>query len=164
MPHASAPLSLKLGASRSMDDFSKSISEKFKETFPSWAKYCCEKQYEDTFVLEVKIPRPINDGVPFLALDTCDDEVTVSFDSYHAHFSDFGNEKSFDDALNFINKIISEKYAMVSYSRGTNWCGSELIASCNLPQDNSEYPYADTLVIRSWNGSFDQEIECFAKN
>ncbi len=108
----------------------------------------------------MKIPFPNGNGDVFLELDTFNDEVTVYFDSYHAHFDDFGENDAYDDALVLVQKITSNEYVVVSYWRDSQWCGSELVAAINLPTGNEEYPYANLVKICSWHGSYDNEIHC----
>ncbi len=143
-----------------MDDFPEKIAKKFRSQFPHWAAYCKERDHEGTVLFEVKIPFPNGNEDVFLELDTFNDEVTVYFDSYHAHFDDFGENDAYDDALVLVQKITSNEYVVVSYWRDSQWCGSELVAAINLPTGNEEYPYANLVKICSWHGSYDNEIQC----
>lgn len=143
-----------------MDDFSEKIANRFRSQFPHWAEYSEEVDHEGNSIFAVKIPCPNSKGDAVLELDTFNDEVTVYFDSYHAHFDDFGKNDAYEGALVLVQKIISNEYVIMSYWRDSQWCGSELIAAINLPTGNEEYPYANLVKIFSWFGNYDNEIRC----
>ena len=143
-----------------MDDFSEKIANKFRSQFPQWAEYCEEVDHDGTSIFAVKIPCPNGKGNAVLELDTFNDEVTVYFDSYHAHFDNFGKNDAYEGAVVLVQKIISNEYVIVSYWRDSQWCGSEFIAVSNAPMGNEEYPYANLVKIISWFGNYDNEIRC----
>jgi len=147
-----------------MDAFSKKIESKFNSSFPQWAEYFGPAEYEGVTVFEARVPSPSNGQDSLLILDTFEQEVTVSFDSYHIHCDDFGNNNAYEDAQEFILRIISNEYAVVSYWREFKWCGSEIVAISNLPRDNSEYPYANIVKVRTWSGAQDKEITCVPRD
>lgn len=146
-----------------MDDFSKKIESRFKEEFPEWVKYCSTVSPNGEPFLVIKIPRPNDIGKPDLELETCNDEVTVFFGPYHIHCDDFGDNDAYDDALLFVKQIVSEQSVIVSYWHKDSWCGSNLVKVVDIPKDNSEYPYADTIKIYSWTGKQDVHIGCCPK-
>lgn len=141
-----------------MDEFSKEIEIKFNSRFPGWKKFGRPTTYEGVTIFEAKVPCPSGDSDDLLILDTFNEEVTVSFDAYHAHFDDFGNNDAYDDALEFILQITSEEWAIVSYWLNEQWNGSSLLKVTDLPNDNSDYPAANKIKIKSWSGAFDKEI------
>ena len=146
-----------------MDKFSKKVRAEFINAFPEWEKFCSIAMDEGEEVLSVKIPSPSRGEKFPLSLDTCQSEVTVAFDAYHAHFNDFINPEGYD-AISFINELISSDNAVVSYWRDDKWCGSTMLPASNLPTSNEEYPYANLIKIRSWSGSCDNEIQCTSKD
>lgn len=141
-----------------MDEFSENIAKKFQSQFPQWIEYCGEVNNEGTLIFEAKIPSP--GGGAFLELETFNEEVTIYFDSYHAHFDNFGESEAYDDALVFFQKIVANEYAVVSYWRDSQWSGSQLVPISELPTGNEEYPYANLIRICSWFGNYDNEIHC----
>ncbi|KTF09000.1 hypothetical protein [Pseudoalteromonas sp. H103] len=141
-----------------MDEFSKEVELKFNSRFPEWEEYGCQTTYEGVTIFEAKVPCPSGDSDDLLILDTFNEEVTVSFDAYHAHFDDFGNNEAYDDALEFILQITSDEWAIVSYWLNEQLNGSSLLKVTDLPIDNSEYPASNKIKIKSWSSSFDQEI------
>ena len=141
-----------------MDDFSKDIELKFNLRFPEWKIFGQPADYEGVVIFEAKIPCPNGGEEDLLVVDTFNEEVTVSFDAYHAHFDDFGNSDAYDDALELILQITSEEWAVVSYWLDEQWNGSSLVRVSDLPNSNSEYPAANRLKIKSWRGNFDKEI------
>jgi hypothetical protein len=65
--------------------------------------------------------------------------------------------------LDFVRQIISEHNVIVSYWHKASWCGSDLVKVVDIPQDNSEYPFADKIKIYSWTGKQDVQIDCCPK-
>jgi hypothetical protein len=139
-----------------MDDFSRKISKLFSEQFPDWSSLVTK----DDEAFEVKIPRPDKLDSPMLEIEAFGDELTVFFGPYHAHFDDYGNNNAFHDASKFIRQITSSNYAIVSYWRREQWCGSHVVKINKLPTDNNEYPYSDTIKILTWSGEMDAKITC----
>ena len=139
-----------------MDDFSRKISKLFLEQFPNWSSFVTKSDE----VFEVKIPRPDKLDTPKLEIEAFGDELTVFFGPYHAHFDDYGNNNAFHDASIFIRQLTSNNYAVVSYWRGEQWCGSQIVNINKLPKDNAEYPYSDTITILTWSGDMDANIAC----
>ncbi|MBH0000962.1 hypothetical protein I6E72_18600 [Pseudoalteromonas sp. NSLLW24] len=147
-----------------MDEFSKEIELKFNSRFPKWKKFGRPTEYEGVTVFEAKVPCPSGKAEELLILDTFNEEVTVSFDAYHAHFDDFGNNDAYDEALEFILQVTSEEWAIVSYWLDERWNGSSLLKVTELPHDNSDYPAANIIKVKSWLGNFDKEIRFSAKS
>lgn len=63
----------------------------------------------------MNIPCPNVKWDPFLALDTLNDEITVWFDAYQAHFDGVRKNDADEGALVLVQKIISDKYIVVSF-------------------------------------------------
>jgi len=138
-----------------MDEFSKKVSAQIFSRFPEWECLAETANDEGVDVLSLKVPSLSDDESCHLTIDTFQGEVTVSFDAYHAHFCEFEGE-----ALPFINQLISDDYAVVSYWRGEQWCGSTLLPPDDFPATNKEYPYANRIKIRSWSGKLNDDIKC----
>ncbi|MCG8053813.1 MAG: hypothetical protein JAZ15_21705 [Candidatus Thiodiazotropha endolucinida] len=143
--------------------FSKEMSQRILEAFPEWRsnavsdENCGEKYFKLTID-----PPSNNTGAP-LEIDTYQEEITVAFDAYHSHFSSFEGDE-WENAYTFIKNIISDKYAVVSYWRNEQWCGSWFQKKKSFPNCNEEYPYANKIKIRSWSRELDADIECKPKD
>ena len=147
-----------------MDEFSANIEKKFLLQFPELAAHCGEVANKYAVAFEVKIPSPASHTKRTLILETFNAEITVYFDSYHAHFSEIDGIDPFDNASAFLQKDLSNQYAVVSYWRDEQWCGSAMLAVTSLPLDNADYPYANSIKIRSWLGDYDKVLQCIARD
>ena len=143
-----------------LTEFSAEVKAQFKKCFPALLnlEYKIIENEEHAFCIEIKAPS-LKAARP-LSIDTCGEEVTVAFDAYHAHFNEFRNESECGAAFEFICKIINGEFAVVSYWREEQWCGSTLLKEENFPTTNENYPYASKIKIRSWLGNLDQDVEC----
>ena len=147
-----------------LTEFSEEVKAQFIELFPFLLKLEHEiiEDEENTFYIKIKAPSP-NSEFP-LYIDTYCDEVTVGFDAYHAHFNEFFGDSEYETAFEFINKIISDEFSIVSYWREEQWCGSSLLRKESFPTTNDDYPFANTIKIRSWSGALDSEIKCVPRD
>lgn len=143
-----------------LTEFSAEVKAQFNELFTSLLnlEHKIIENEENAFCIEIQAPslkaeRP-------LSIDTYNEEITVAFDAYHAHFEEFINESGCNNAFEFINNIIDGQFAVVSYWREEQWCGSVLLKEESLPKNNENYPYANKIKIRSWFGNLDQDLEC----
>lgn len=143
-----------------LTEFSKNVSDQFFEHFPQLKGFASAPEENDEGAFSIKIIPLFNVAEHPLSIDTFGEEVTVAFDAYHAHFNEFKEESEYGDALSFIKNIISEQFAVVSFWRNEQWCGSSLLESCDFPSNNEDYPYANLIKIRSWSGKLDRTIEC----
>lgn len=146
-----------------LTEFSAEVKAQFNELFTSLLnlEHKIIENEENAFCIEIQAPslkaeRP-------LIIDTYNEEITVAFDAYHAHFEEFINESCCNNAFEFISNIIGGQFAVVSYWREEQWCGSMLLKEESLPKNNENYPYADRIKIRSWFGNWDQDLECTSR-
>lgn len=142
------------------NEFSMDVAKQFFECLPQLKEFATEPEENDEGAFSIKIIPSFNTAEYPLSIDTFGEEVTVAFDAYHAHFNEFKKESEYGDALSFIKNIISEKFAVVSFWRNEQWCGSSLLEACNFPSNNECHPYANLIKIRSWSGKLDKVIEC----
>lgn len=145
---------------KSLAEFNRRIAEQIGEAFPEWmARAAVETDNYGETALVVTIPAPSERFAHPLRIETFGGEVTVSFDCYHGHFSEFsgGPERT---ALDLIQELLSEEKVVVSYWRDKDGCGSFMTPPNDIPNTNDEYPYANRLCIRSWTGRFDKDISC----
>jgi len=146
-----------------LDKFSNKVASQIIEKFPQWEQHAGVDEYKGEKAFLVKIPSPSSESDNSLRIDTYRDEVTVTFDAYHAHFDEFEDPDD-ADALSLVNQIISDEMIVVSYWRDEQWCGSLPVDKNELPSTNEEYPYANLIKIRSWSGRYNNEITCTPKN
>ncbi|MEN0038018.1 MAG: hypothetical protein AAGC78_13170 [Cellvibrio sp.] len=147
-----------------LNEFSRNVSIQFFKSFPELKEFATALEENDEGTFSVKVIPPFNVVEHPLSIDTFGEEVTVAFDAYHAHFNEFKEECEYGGALTFIKNIVSEQYAVVSFWRNDQWCGSSLIESCNFPSNNENYPYANLIKIRSWSGKLNKTIECIPRD
>ena len=87
------------------------------------------------------------------------DEVTVSFDHYHAHFERWGvRERGMEHeaASTLVYALLGDELVVASGWDGERWCGScELAAHEEL--DPAFLNGATRLRIRSWSGKLDAD-------
>jgi hypothetical protein len=152
-------LKLEVSMFEQLDEFSKSVSVQIEMHFPEWAERAQVEDNDGNYALAITVQSPSKAISYPLRIDTWGEEVTVSIDSYHAHFFKF-EDGTDSDAVTFIKRIISDKFAIVSYWRDEQWCGSYMLTGEYLPTNNDEHPYANRIRIRSWGGSLDNDIEC----
>lgn len=72
--------------------------------FPDWKDYAGIDEYNGEIYFNVVLPSPSKNIENPLRVYTYQDEITVSFDAYHAHFYEFKEEDSEildDDAFLF---------------------------------------------------------------
>ena len=92
-----------------LEDFDRRIAEQIGLAFPDWIKQATVEtdEYGET-ALVISISAPSERFAHPLQIDTFGGEVTVSFDWYHAHFSEF-SIGSQNTALVLIQEVISEE-------------------------------------------------------
>jgi hypothetical protein len=142
-----------------LDEFSKSVSMQIEMRFPEWADLAQVEENDGNCALAITVQPPSKAISYPLRIDTWGEEVTVSIESYHAHFFEF-EDGTESDALTFVKRIIGGKFAIVSYWRDEQWCGSHMLTAEHLPTNNDEHPYANRIRICSWDGALDKDIEC----
>lgn len=151
---------------KELSEYSKEISAQILVEYPEWEEYSGTDEYNGEVYFLIEVMPPSNNVENPMRVYTYQDELTVSFDAYHAHFYEFVEEDPAmkdDDASTFIKKIVNDSHAVVSYWHDEQWCGSTLLRKEEFPTDNEEYPYANIIKFRSWSGKLDKEIECESK-
>jgi hypothetical protein len=104
-------------------------------------------------------PPPTADVEGTFLVTTVGDEVSVHFDAFHSHFDDWSGEV--ESALTFIQELVSEQIAIVSWWDGDEWRGSSYIqagAKLELPT----WSGAQTITrirVRSWKGSLNADVD-----
>jgi hypothetical protein len=127
--------------------------------FPEWLACCREEpgpEGESSLVIDVPAP-PESGAAHGLCITTEDEEITVGFDSYHTHYDVLCpcDDPAEPAALDFIEGLLSERIAVVSWWQGGRWLSSEQLHAgdpLRLPQ------WADVsgqveAHVRSWRGT-----------
>lgn len=143
----------------SLNEFSKKVARQILHEFPDWREfYSLEGESGSKYFL-LQINPPTGSSEFPLSIDTSNDEVTVAYDHYHAHYFDFISQDG-NDAFSFIKKLLSDDTAIASYWRDDIWCASYMVSVGCLPSNNDEQPYANLIKIRSWSGLSNKDIKC----
>lgn len=148
-----------------MDNFSLAAAEELFASFPHWRALARNEQAEDgTTYLVVEVPPPPEAHVEHgLVIDTSNGEITVGFDCYHAQFDRWtGDSKYFgtQSALDFVERIMSERIAVASWWLNDRWRGSaqlEAGASPETPTWISPGTF-NRIRVRSWKGALNADI------
>ena len=147
-----------------MSDFSAAASEQLFARHPEWRRYAKSEKEEDgkRFIrLEVPAPAEAN-AISGLIVSTANDEVTVEFDYYHTHFDDMvgdGTNFGAEAALSFIEQVLAEKVAAVSWWDGEQWRGSTLVEAGQKPQANTFTRPFNRVRVRSWRGTLNADVD-----
>jgi hypothetical protein len=146
-----------------MDSFTETVSAELFSRFPEWSQWSrLEKDEAGRTYLRVDVPAlPEAEAISGLIVSTAEDEVTVQFDYYHAHyaflFPPSESDEAEDAALSLIGQLLSEEVAVVSWWQGDQWRGSSLATAGEAP-DNTEFVGSFNRVrMRSWRGTLNAD-------
>ena len=97
-----------------------------------------------------------------LRISTDEQQITVGFDVYHTHFNRYAAEleaEAFADALAFLEDLLAERIAVASWWDCDEWRGSTTVAT-GAELSTPEWARAAKAVrVRSWRGTYDQDVE-----
>ena len=124
-----------------LNDYSQRFARALFTAFPQWRRFELTNpteikahfsgNAEGCFI--VRIPSPVSVASPpcgnWLLIDTCDGEITITYDYFHEHFYCFTDNSEYED----IQHAIKFLQAFTSFTA----------------------PF-DKLIIRTWEGSYDQ--------
>jgi hypothetical protein len=136
--------------------------EALLEVFPEWRAVASREVDEwgsEYVVVYVEAP-PEADVQRGLRIDTADDEVTVAFDFYHEHFDDWAGQSGpgeTQSALQFVQQIVEERVAVVSWWRDDQWAGSSVTEAGVPPEPPESRTWTvppNRVRVRSWSGTF----------
>ena len=136
-----------------LNEYSAQVASELFAVHPEWTGFAAA---EDG-ALVVRIPCPVPDR-PEIAIYTADDEITVGYDRWHAHYdcwSDIPHDQGFQDALACINDLLSEQTAVAVTMTGDQWAGSRTLEI----GDEADPPGPGQHVyVRSWLGTRDSVV------
>ena len=146
-----------------MDPFSLATANEIFAAFPEWRSFAREERADDgsTFLVVEVLPPDEANVERGLVIDTSNREVTVVFDCFHSHFERWrgdGDHFGAQAALEFVEGIINERVAVVSWWQGAVWRGSSLLAAGAAPKPPSWQAESDHVRVRSWKGSLNVDI------
>src|SRR5690348_15423030 len=108
-----------------LDEYSAIAAQAIFAAYPDWEAHASAQ--DGALVLEV--PCPVA-GHPELRIHTDDEEITVAYDRWHAHFDQWfetDEEHIFADAYACVRAILSEKIAVAVHMSGGRWAGSQIL-------------------------------------
>jgi hypothetical protein len=140
-----------------LDNYALKIMELLMKTYPSWAALAQVGAYKDEKYLEVNVPAPFEPTLRDLIITTSDDDLTVHFDWYHAHFGRWYKTPSeaFDQACIFIDRILREDFIVGIKKVGGKWVSS----GGYTPDMLHEIKAGEISYTRSWKGTYNRQFE-----
>jgi len=144
---------------KQLDDHSQSFAQALFSAHPSWWNSARMEKSSggNQMILVVTVEPPESSkGDHPLIIDTDNEEITVGFDAYHAHF-DWPNDpnEEYGNALRFVEAITEERVAVVSLWAGERWAMSTTLDVSSGETALNNIPEGATLKkIRSWNGRY----------
>jgi hypothetical protein len=147
---------------QNLDVYSKAAARMILDRFPEWERFASVRlQPDGTHAADFNIPCPSPEAENGLLVTTAEDEMTVAFHREHRHFTNYEDRldpRHIQTALDFIEAILHERIAALSYYRkgrdaGGGWM--EVPSDKPLPRGLSG---VDRITRRSWNGTFDDEL------
>lgn len=120
-----------------------------------------EGRITGSLIAEIEAPNR-HVGAP-LSIATDDDEVTVGFDFFHAHFGNEvpseSEEVAFAKSIELVREIMAGHVLVASWWLDEKWSGSQLVTLGTRPT-RPKYVAADAkLRLRSWTGVEGQEAQ-----
>jgi hypothetical protein len=141
-----------------LDGFSVGFATALFAVYPEWESVAemdsDSGQTGHYLLLRVQPPKGARAAHP-LIIHSDNDEVTVGFDHYHSHF-DWPPADEEAGPLKFIQDILDERLAVLSFWDGEQWKGSYVL-SAGADKSKHGAPGADRAIVRSWKGSLDAE-------
>jgi hypothetical protein len=140
--------------------FAVGVRDAVLAAYPEWSAHARTETWkggEPYLVIEVPTP---TDALP-LRLDTDGEEVTVSYDYYHAHFERWTPEPEdtrWQSALLFVRDLLAEHVAAATWWQDARIrVGSAWEPGTPLESGLSLIPH-NRVRVRSWLGTHDADI------
>ena len=145
-----------------LDSFSRDVAVRLFSKYPQWRAFATvEPSTQGDCFLSVTVPAPAEADVEHgLVVSTEDGVVTVGFDYFHTHFYPAvgdGDQFGTDYALHFIDEVLSEQVAAISW-----WKGDALQSFSTRKGGVNAMPEDlvgsfDRERIRSWKGTLNAD-------
>jgi hypothetical protein len=139
-----------------LGDVAQTFARSILGTHPEWTLYARIERSGHTlsFVVELRPSRP---DWPSVFIYADDDEITVAFDRWHAHFdtwAEIAEEEGPTDGRAVVEALLAEQLAVAVTMRGTEWAGSRTVQRSDSPPT----PALGThIYVRSWAGTLNSE-------
>ena len=145
------------------DAFSEKVASEIHDVFPEWCDFMRIDEWKGEKALVIEVPGPTGIADAKLRLDTFRGEITLYYRSMHSHFDELQEPDAPMDALRQIEEILREEVVVYAYYRDDEWCGSGFCTPEDAPRNNADIPYANRILVHSWNGTYDRETLCIPK-
>ena len=126
-------------------------------THPEWTSGARVERSADSwsFVVEVRAP---DAAAPSVFVYADEDEITVAFDRWHAHYDTWAerpDEEGPTDARAVVEALLAEQLAVAVMLRGSEWLESRIVRAGEAPQTP---PAGARVYVRSWAGTLNSEL------
>jgi len=134
-----------------LNKFSTLIYGLLLKVYPQWSNLIrIADDDPESIILEV----PSSQSAELLLeVSTYDEEITVSYGSFHCHFgwSDVPDEEAFNEAKEMIDDIISDKMLIAEYSKNGNVYQSETV---EVEELDSYLELGNEVRVVGWSKSY----------
>ncbi len=144
-----------------LDDFAKSVADHLFESYPEWRTYAYADREPDSdeVYLVVRVPQPAEaDLEQDVVIWTEGGAVVVAVDHYHDFFR-WPPVAGGDDFVATVTAIVNEELVIASWWDGPAWLGAKTVPRGERIKRLNVYRAATRVRVRSWRGSFDQDIQ-----
>lgn len=141
-----------------LDEFSRKFLEWLRQRRPELAEVAAVDEQWTSLPnpLVIRLHPPQAD-LPELEISSENEEVTLFYDRWHAHFGFWGDqpdEAGFQEALDSLDEILQERVAITVAMVADEWRGSH---TWRPGEPLPEPPLGGMVYIRSWRGTFNRE-------
>jgi hypothetical protein len=135
-----------------LDGFSRKFAETLFAVYPAWREFARKETNKagDRYLVVQPPDPPGSSTAEPLTIWTENGEVSVGFDHFHMHFYWPAEEDL--DPLKFIEDVLADRVAVVSYWKGDQWLGSSTLGLEETP----DVEPGILVRVRSWSGARDQ--------
>jgi hypothetical protein len=144
-----------------LNDFAAAFAQTLFEAFPWLREHARLHEVEGvqpgSLLVEFDPPPRRDDCTLWITTDQ--DEITIGFGMFHAHFAwpRPEGDDGWEDPLTFLRDLTDDRLLIEDWTKGGKWSGSSILAAGSEP-DLSGLTPDHVILIRSWSGSFDRTI------
>jgi hypothetical protein len=140
-----------------LNNYSLKVLDLVIKTYPSWGGFAQVGEFKGEKYLEIKIPAPYQPTERDLMITTWNDDLTISFDWFHAHYGRWFKtpKEAFEKAHIFIERILQEDFIVAIKMVDGSWAGSKGYT----PSILHEIKEGEVSYIRSWRGTYNRDYE-----